>query len=65
MVEGSAAPGPLPAAESAEAGGDSEESAQEEVTEGETEEEEWVLVGNVGMDELFDGEDNEVLEKCV
>ena len=56
---------PLPAADSAEVGGDSEEPAQEEVTAEENEEEEWVLVGNVGLDELFDGEDSEVLEKCV
>jgi hypothetical protein len=63
--EGSAAPGPLPAADSAEAGGDSEEPAQEEETEEENEEEEWVLVGNVGLDELLEGEDSEVLEKCV
>ena len=31
----------------------------------ESEEEEWVIVGNVGLDELFEGEDSEVLEKCV
>ena len=27
--------------------------------------EEWVLVGNVGLDTLFEGEDSEVLRKCV
>ena len=64
-VEGSAAPGPLPAADSAEAGGDTEEPVQEAVTEEESEEEEWVIVGNVGLDELLEGEDSEVLEKCV
>ena len=31
----------------------------------ENEEEEWVLVGNAGLDELLEGEDSEVLEKCV